>query len=73
MEQDGSPGASEPQGLSFSVGFDEPAKRMPKHFGRSKRKPELSEASIAEKQRLAEKRRKVRCKKTLHARLAISS
>ena len=51
---------SKSQAVSFSVGFGEPAKKkMPKHF-RSKRKPELSEADIAEKQRLAEKRRKVR-------------
>ena len=47
--------------VSFTVGFEEPAKnpkRMPKHL-RSKRKAELSEATIAEKQKLAEKRRKV--------------
>lgn len=70
MEEDG-PSSKEPQkvqAMSFSVGFNEPAKnpaRMPKHLARSvarsKRKPELSEASIAEKQKLAEKRRKVSC------------
>ena len=53
---------SKTQAVSFTVGFDEPAKnprRMPKHL-RTKRKAELSEATIAEKQKLAEKRRKVK-------------
>lgn len=55
---------SKSQALSFSVGFEEPAKnprRMPKHLAqaRTRRKPELSEASIAEKQMMAEQRRKV--------------
>lgn len=66
MDEDGSlgEGSSRSQALSFSVGFEEPAKnptRMPKHLAqaRKKRKPELSEASIAEKQMMAEKRRKV--------------
>ena len=63
MDQEASSSSEEPksQALSFSVGFEEPPKnpkRMPKNL-RAKRKPELSEASIAEKQRLAEKRRKV--------------
>ena len=54
---------SRAQGLSFSVEFDEPKnRRMPKHLSqaKNKRKPELSEADIAEKQKLAEKRRKVK-------------
>ena len=53
--------ASKSQAVSFTV-FDEPPKnlkRMPKNL-KSKRKAELSEAAIAEKQKLAEKRRKVR-------------
>lgn len=64
MEEEASSSREEPknQALSFSVGFEEPPKnlkRMPKNL-RAKRKPELSEASIAEKQLQAEKRRKVK-------------
>jgi hypothetical protein len=64
MEEEGPHSSEGPksQALSFSVGFEEPPKnprRVPKHL-RAKRKPELSEESIAEKQRQAEKRRKVR-------------
>ena len=52
---------SKNEAVSFTVDFDEPAKnprRMPKNL-RNRRKRELSEASLAEKQKLAEERRKV--------------
>lgn len=64
MAQHASPseGGSKSQAVSFSVVFEEPAnnaRRMPKHLAQARKKPELSEASIAEKQLMAEKRRKV--------------
>ena len=66
MEQESSSSEERPknQAMSFSVGFDELPKnhrRMPKHLSdRTRQKPELSEARLAEKQKLAEMRRKVR-------------
>lgn len=56
--------SSKAQAVSFTVGFNEPAKnpkKMPKRIAatRNKRRQELSEATIEEKQKLAEKRRKV--------------
>ena len=56
--------SSKAQAVSFTVGFSEPAKnpkKMPKRIAatRNKRRQELSEATIEEKQKLAEKRRKV--------------
>ena len=52
------------QAVTFTLDFTEPAKkpgRMPKNLSAARnRKHELSQASIAEKQRMAEQRRKVR-------------
>ena len=53
------------QAVSFTVDFDEPKKkprRLPKNLSseRLQKRPELSHESLAEKQRLAEERRKVR-------------
>ena len=61
----GESSSSNAQAVSFTVGFSEPAKnpkKMPKRIAgpRNKRRQELSEATIEEKQKLAEKRRKVR-------------
>ena len=51
------------KGVSFSIDFDEPAKRPmrrpPRALTNNHVKKVISEASIEEKQRLAEERRKV--------------
>lgn len=66
MEPEGGSPSEEPpknQAVSFTVGFDEPAKKprkIPKHLtAANKGRSEMSETSIEEKQKLAEKRRKV--------------
>lgn len=68
MEVEGHEKAEVPEktnskGVSFSVDFDEPAKkpkrRPPRALTNNHAKKVISEASIEEKQRLAEERRKV--------------
>ena len=53
------PSKTTAQGLSFVIGFDEPAKKTTRAPKRRHTRPQVSEASLEEKQRLAEERRKV--------------